>query len=561
MDITLIFSALLTLTAGIGIFLVACQMMSANLESASSNKLKNLFSKASKNNLIGVGIGTVGTAAIQSSGAITVMTIGMVNAGIISLTQAATIIYGANIGTTVTAQIVALGMFGGAGTITLAVIFSALAGVGAFISIFAKKELWKRLGGILTGFGMLFVGLEMMSGSMADFAAMDSVKLFLANITNPMVVVLVGVLLTAIIQSSSVMTSIALAMVVSGLVSIDQGIFLTMGSNIGSCVVALVAGLTSGQNAKRTALIHLFFNVTGVLIFLCVEALIWLLTGATYGSIFTQLFPHAPQTQLAMFHTFFNVVTVLVFLPLTPLLIRVVCKIVPESKDPVDPNAPHLYYIDQNMLKTPPVALQQTKAEILNMADIAMENFNRSLKIISTMNFKDVDKFNQMEVELNFLNVEIVDFVVHLAETSQLSRKDHVYLSTTFRSVRDLERIGDYAENIVEYAESLRSLQQTFSDDALEEIANLRNYINNLYVEVKNAYILEDTAALERANVIEEHIDEITKQMEDNHIVRLSKGVCSADVGAQYLSLSSNAERVADHLINVGKSIRSYYEL
>ncbi|MCR4964387.1 MAG: Na/Pi cotransporter family protein [Bacteroidales bacterium] len=561
MNIALVLSALLTLTAGIGIFLVACQMMSTNLESASSNKLKALFSKASKNNLIGVGIGTVGTAAIQSSGAITVMTIGLVNAGIITLTQAATIIYGANIGTTVTAQIVALGMFGGSSSLSMAIIFASLAGVGAFVSLFAKKEMWKKIGGILTGFGMLFVGLEMMSGSMSDFASMDSVKLFLARIQNPILVVLIGMLLTAIIQSSSVMTSIALAMVVSGLVSIDQGIFLTMGSNIGSCVVALVAGLTSGQNAKRTALIHLIFNTVGVVVFLILEGIISLLTGVTYGSVVAKIFPSAPQTQLAMFHTFFNVVTVLMFLPLTPLVVKTVCKIIPDSKEPKNPDAPHLYFIDQNMLMTPPVALQQTKAEIVNMADIAMENFNRSLQVVSTLDFKEERLFMRQEEELNFLNVEIVNFVVHLAETQQLSRKDHVYLSTTFRSVRDLERIGDYAENIVEYAVSLRAINQTFSEDALEEISNLREHINLLYEKVKKAYVDEDPKALDEANAIEDQIDNISKQMEDNHIARLGKGICSADVGAQYLSLTSNAERVADHLINVAKTINSYKDM
>jgi len=561
MNIALVLSALLTLTAGIGIFLVACQMMSTNLESASSNKLKTLFSKASKNNLIGVGIGTVGTAAIQSSGAITVMTIGLVNAGIITLTQAATIIYGANIGTTVTAQIVALGMFGGSSSLSMAIIFASLAGVGAFVSLFAKKEMWKKIGGILTGFGMLFVGLEMMSGSMSDFAAMDSVKLFLARIQNPILVVLIGMLLTAIIQSSSVMTSIALAMVVSGLVSIDQGIFLTMGSNIGSCVVALVAGLTSGQNAKRTALIHLIFNTVGVVVFLVLEGIISLLTGVTYGSIVAKIFPSAPQTQLAMFHTFFNVLTVAMFLPLTPLVVKIVCKIIPESKEVENPDAPHLHFIDPNMLMTPPVALQQTKAEIVNMAEIAMENFNRSLHVVSTLDFKEERLFLRQEEELNFLNVEIVDFVVHLAEAQQLSRKDHVYLSTTFRSVRDLERIGDYAENIVEYAVSLRTVNQTFSEEALKEISNLRDLINQLYEKVKKAYVDEDLEALKEANVIEDQIDSASKQMEDNHIDRLGKGVCSADVGAQYLSLTSNAERVADHLINVAKTINSYKDM
>jgi len=557
MGITAIISAILTLVAGIGIFLIACQMMSTNLESASSNKLKQLFSKASKSKLLGVGIGALGTAAIQSSGATTVMAIGFVNASIISLTQAATIIYGANIGTTITAQIVALGMFG-KNMISTSIIFSAFAGVGAFMSLFAKKDIWQKMGGILAGFGMLFVGLAMMSSSMEDFAALESVKLFLSRITNPLLVVLIGAILTAIIQSSSVMTSIALAMVVTGLISIDQGIFLTMGSNIGSCVVAIIAGLTSGQNARRTALIHLFFNISGVVVFLVLEGILWLATGGsvTYGSIFNHLFPGVPQTQLAMFHTFFNIVTVIIMLPLTNALVKLVCRFIPDNQTEVDPDAPHTYFIDDNLLKTPPVALQQTKLEIVNMASMAIENFNRSLDVICTLDFSEEAAFNVKENELNFLNKSIVNFVVNLSEMPQLSRRDRVYLSTTFRTVRDLERIGDYAENIVEYADSLRFVNHKFSQQAVEEITRLREQINELYTLSMKAYVDEDYEALDAANVIEEEIDDITKLMEDSHIQRMEQGICTADVGAQYLSLSSNAERVADHLINVAKSIR-----
>lgn len=561
MGITAIISAILTLTAGIGIFLIACTMMSSNLESASSNKLKQLFSKASKSKLLGVGIGALGTAAIQSSGATTVMAIGFVNASIISLTQAATIIYGANIGTTITAQIVALGMFG-KNMISTSIIFSAFAGVGAFLSLFAKKDIWQKMGGILAGFGMLFVGLSMMSASMENFAALDSVKLFLARITNPILVVLIGAILTAIIQSSSVMTSIALAMVVTGLINIDQGIFLTMGSNIGSCVVAIIAGITSGQNARRTALIHLFFNISGVVIFLLLEGVLWLASSGTitYGSIFNTLFPGVPQTQLAMFHTFFNIVTVVIMLPLTNALVKIVCRFIPDNSAEMDPDAPHNYFIDDNMLKTPPVALEQTKNEIVNMASIAIDNFNRSMDIICTLDMSGVEKFNIKENELNFLNKSIVNFVVKLSERQQMSRKDRIYLSTTFRTVRDLERIGDYAENIVEYASSLQLGQQKFSQQAIEEITSLRLRINELYELAMKAYIDEDFDALEAANVIEEDIDDVTKEMEDSHIKRMEQGICTADVGAQYLSLSSNAERVADHFINVAKSIRNLYQ-
>ncbi|MCQ2147592.1 MAG: Na/Pi cotransporter family protein [Bacteroidales bacterium] len=557
MGATAVISAILTLVAGIGIFLIACEMMSSNLESASSGKLKALFAKASGSKLLGVGIGALGTAAIQSSGEVTVMVIGFVNASIISLKQAATIIYGANIGTTITAQIVALGMFGGGG-ISTSIIFSAFAGVGAFTAMFAKKEMLKKLGGILTGFGMLFVGLEMMSGSMADFAALDAVKSFLAQINNPIILVLLGAVFTAIIQSSSVMTSIALAMVVTGLISLNQGIFLTMGSNIGSCVVAVIAGITSGKNAKRTALIHLFFNISGVVIFLLISYAIGLFTGnsVSFGSIFDKMFPGAPQTQLAMFHTIFNVCTVVIMLPLTTALVNIVCKFIPDEAVVADPNAPHLYYIDENMLKTPPVAVQQTKAEIVNMASIAIKNFNMSLDIICTQDFSKVDEFRKNEKELDFLNVSLIDFVVKLSDKQQLSQKDRVYLATTYRSIRDLERIGDYAENVVEYADTLKNVNMSFSLKALDEIKHLRVLINELYENTMVAYKYEDLTALELANSIEDKVDGICKMMEDNHIKRLAEGVCTPEVGAQYLSLSTNAERVADHLINVAKSIR-----
>lgn len=550
-----IISAILTLLAGIGIFLVACQMMSSNLESASSKKLKVMFKKASKSKLLGVGIGALGTAAIQSSGATTVMTIGFVNAGIISLTQAATIIYGANIGTTITAQIVALGMLG-SDFISTSIIFSAFAGLGAFMAFFAKKDNMKTIGGILTGFGMLFVGLELMSESMNIFAESEAVKMFLSGIESPILLVVIGAVFTAIIQSSSVMTSIALALVFTGLISLDQGIYITMGSNIGSCVVALMAGSTGSVNARRTAYIHLLFNCAGVLIFLIMGAVMQFMFGVGFGALFEKLFPGGPQTQLAMFHTIFNCATVCIMLPLTDILVSTVCRIAPDkSVKPAD-NQPCTYYIDNNLLSTPPIAVEQTKKEILNMARIANGNFNRSIKVISSLDFSDIDKFRSQEKELNFLNRTLVDYVVRLSERSGLNEHDHVFLSSTFRVVRDIERIGDYAENIVEYATSLSGTGEKFSDDALKEISYLNGLINTLYEKVDKAYHKEDTEALKEAEAIENEVDDFTKKMEEMHIKRLSDGLCSSSVGAQYLSLTSNAERIADHWLNVGKSIK-----
>ena len=555
MGTTAAITAILTLLAGIGIFLIACQMMSSNLESARSTRLKKLFSKAAKSKLLGVGIGTIGTAAIQSSGATSVMTIGFVNAGIITLSQAATIIYGANIGTTVTAQIVALGMFGGGNAISTTIIFSAFAGLGAFMLLFSKKSSAQTWGGILAGFGMLFVGLSLMSASMKDFAALDGVKTFLASIGNPILLVVLGAILTAIIQSSSVMTSIALTMVVTGLISLDQGIYLTMGSNIGSCAVAIIAGMTSGINAKRTALIHLLFNCSGVVVFLLI-ALVLSLSGTGFGFLFEAMFPGAPQTQLAMFHTIFNVLTVVLILPMNEALVKLVCRMIPEPKK-ADDEPLRLKFVDGNMLRTPPLAVAQTKKEIIWMSELAIMNFDRAIKIITTLDFGERQVFDKTEEEINYINRTLVDFVVQLSNRSGLNERDHLYLATTFRSIRDIERIGDYAENIVEYAEALSSAGLTFSEDALGEISSLHGLIHKLYRKAMEAYETEDLKVMDEANEIEEQIDDFTKLMEDNHIARLNAGVCTPAAGAQYLELSSNSERIADHLINVAKSIRS----
>lgn len=534
-------------------------MMSSNLESVSSNKLKQLFARTSKSKLVGVGIGTVATAAIQSSGATTVMVIGFVNAGIMSLMQAATVIYGANIGTTITGQITALGMF--ENSISTGVVFATFAGIGAFTMAFAKKDLVKKIGGILAGFGMLFVGLDMMSASMDTFASLDTVKNFLASISNPLLLVLIGTILTAIIQSSSVMTSIAITMVFTGLINLDQGIYLTMGSNIGSCVVAIIAGLTSSTNAKRTALLHLLFNVSGVVIFMLVAMMMREISKAvnptkiiTFGYLFGKMFPGVPQTQLAMFHTIFNVITVIIMLPLTNLSVKLVCKILPDKKKKDEQPAEHFYYIDEHMLSTPPIAVQQTKNEIVNMAEIALHNYDLACDVICTLDYSQIEKFRQNENELNFLNKEIARFVVKLSKL-EMNDADHNYLATTFHTITDLERVGDYAENIIEYADKLKESEQKFSDVAISEVRNLQSRINDLFQKVMKAYVNNDAASLDEANVIEDEIDDITEAMGANHIERLRAGDCTPDVGAQYLSLASNSERVADHFINVGKSI------
>ena len=562
MDIT---TAVLSLLAGIGVFLVACTLLSTNLESICSNRLRKLFAKASDKKLVGVGVGAVGTAAIQSSGATTVLVIGFVNAGILSLTLAAAIIYGANIGTTVTAQIVAFGLMGGS-SIELDVIFASLTGIGAFINAYAKNDRTKKIGGIIAGFGMLFVGLQLMEGAMSGLSEEPAVKDFLGGIENLLLLVVIGAALTALVQSSSVMTSIIIAMLVVSdpLINLEQAIYLTMGSNIGSCVVAIMAGFSSGLNAKRTALIHLLFNVIGVVIFLIIGFVMSAATNGdlTYSSIFSGLFS-ATATQLAMFHTVFNVVTVIIMLPLTGLLIKLVTTILPDKKDRAIPeddtgNGSHLFFLDENMLTTPAIAVLEVKNEILKMAELAMDNVKRASRIVCTLDMSEKKEFDDTENQIDYMNWAISHFLIKLS-ARPLSGKDVAYISTAFHSITDLERVGDYAENIVEYAEKLQSINESFSESAQEEIKTIVDTVENLYENIVDAYRNSSEESLEKAYDIEENVDDITDTMADHHIERLSAGTCKASVGAEFLSLTSDIERIADHFINVGRTIRDVH--
>ena len=276
----------------------------------------------------------------------------------------------------------------------------------------------------------------------------------------------------------------------------------------------------------------------------------------SYGSLFERLFPSAPQVQLAMFHTFFNTVTVAIMLPLTGMLVGLVTKMIPDKPLPKDTEF-SLRYVDDNMLRTPPVAVSQVKREILRMADIALGNVDRALEMAVQLDFTSENLFVRDERQLDFINRELFGFVVRLSGKSGLGEKDRTYLSGTYRSIRDLERIGDYAENIVEYATALAGSSQQFSDDAKYEISQLKALLHQLYAQAMDAYQHENYAALDAANVIEEEIDDYTKRMEEGHISRMEKGICTPSVGAQYLELSSNAERIADHMINIAKSIRT----
>lgn len=546
-----IFYAFLSLLGGIGVFLYGMKLMGDSLEMVAGNEIKRMFAKISNKKLIGVGIGTVTTAVVQSSAAIIVMSMGFVNSGLMSLTQAITISYGANIGTCVTALIVAVGV-GGFADVQLTVIFAALAGVGALMIMFTKKDKVKKIGGIITGLGMIFVGLSVMTSSMSIFSQSDKISAFLAKISNPALLLLFGILFTALIQSSSAVSGIVITMVASvpALLQFDQALYIILGSNIGTCITSLIAAIGTNTNAKRAAVINVFYKTVGVIIFGILS--IWV----PFGKMFSVF--KAPALQVAMFHLFFNVVATVIFFPFTNLMVKASEKIMPEKKKTVDENEPHLYFLEERLLRTPPVAVAQLKNEIENMAEIAKSNFDKCMDAVMVGKVSDViDEIAKNEKCLNFLNREITKYLVKLSQVD-LSEDDKLLISTSYHTVSDIERIGDYAENISEYAEKMEADKLTFSPKAISEIQTLKATITNLYDEVMKTYKEDTLDYIDKVNEYEESVDRQKEEMGEHHIERMNKGECTPEVGAIYLSLSSNAERVADHMTNIAYAVRSY---
>ena len=539
----------LHLLAGIGIFLTGCEMMSNNLEAVCSDKLRELLAKVSNNKIIGVLIGTLATIAINSSGATTVMTIGFVNAHIISLKQAATIIFGGEIGTTLTGQLVALGMMGNDG-IDMNFLFSSLAGLGVFITMFAKKDKIKLFGSVLTGLGLLFAGLDVMSSAMTGFAQSPALREMIARLDSSLLIIICGAILTAIIQSSTAITSISISMVAVGLINISQGIYLTLGANVGTCLTGMLAGMKSAEvNAKRTSLMQLIFNIGGVVLVYFIDLFMKIFTkgGLSFGILFERMFPGLPHTQLAMFHTIFNIASVVIVLPLTESLVALSERLIkdegPEQKKE------RFYFVNEDIISTPSIAVEQIKQEIVNMANIAIQNFNISMDMLKTLEFTRQDELNDNEAELNFLNKELVELVVALGQSKKLNKKDSRYLSSTYKTIADLERIGDYAQNLASYARELND--ERFNDVIVSELEITRRLIDQLYLLVIDAYKHDRRKISKQIKDLSDNIHAISNIMVKKYIKRLNENELSAVSSGEYLKICNDTKRISEHLVNL----------
>lgn len=527
--------------AGIGVFLYGMKMMGDGLENLAGENIKKMFGKLDKNIFASLGIGLATTTIVQSSSAVTVMTVGFVNSGFMSLLQATGIIFGANIGTTITAQLMAFG-YGGVTNINLTVFFAGFAGIGAFM-VMSKKDILRKLGSIFVGLGMLFVGLSVMGNSTKAFSSSPEIVSFISSFDSSVLLILAGVLITALLQSSSAFSGIIIAMTSANILTFNQGMFLIVGSNIGTCVTALLASIGTNVNAKRVSIIHLIFNLTGAILFVITNLFI------PYEKLLTNAFP-SPETRIAMLHTLFNIGTVIVLLPFSTLLVKFVTVILPEKKKKVEDFGKHFYFVDYNLLETPALAVALTEREIENMLRLAMINYRLSMDAIILSDTAMKESFYRTEAIIDFLNIEVTKFLSCLSRCD-LSDKDHDFISSAYHILSDAERIGDHAVNIMEFADNAEKTGITFSEDSREEMRKMLSEINTLHEYTLKLYKDKDLSYLPLALEHEDKIDELKAQMGMNHISRLSEGVCTPEAGAIYLNLASNCERIGDHLKNI----------
>ncbi len=541
--------SLIWLLAGVGIFIVGMNFMSGALEKTAGSGMKRLLGKICNNRLSGVGIGAGVTAIIQSSSATSVMVIGLVNAGVMTLMQATPVIMGANIGTTITGVLVALKN----DYFNMAMYLLAFAGV---MMGFAKKENVKIAGSLCSGLGLIFVGLNIMSSPDAFGNALVK-ELFtgiFAVIDFPLLLILVGVIFTALIQSSSAATGVVITMVGTGVLNLELALFIVLGANIGTCVTALLAAVGGHSNSKRVALIHFTFNTIGTVLF---AVLIWIFKDQAVA-LLTTLFPGEDAMSLQMrvsaFHVVFNVTTTLLLLPFVKQLVAF-SHIVIKDKEEMQ-TVRTLRFVDEHLLAAPSAAMVQAKREIDYMLSLAEENIRLSLHAICTGSDENGEKINENEDIIDFTNSAMTAFLIKLSAT-QISANDEATVGAYFHVLNDLERIGDHAQNFYELSREMKEKELDYSQTAKDEIASMCDTVIEMFAVAKDAFKNLNRTRLPELTAYENKVDDMKKALTANHFVRLSNNDCSVTHSPYYTSTVVGLERVADHLVNVGYSIKN----
>ncbi len=545
-----IIEIVMKILGGMGAFLIGMTSLSDNMTRLAHGKLRSMLNKTSKNRFAGVGIGAGVTMIAQSSALTTVMVVGLVNAGIMTLFQGTAIIMGANVGTTITAWLVSLNTFD---VTTFALCLTA---VGVFMGMFSKNEKVKSVGSALAGLGLIFVGLTFMSEAISfdEPEIYDAVSGVLQKISNPALLLLIGIALTALVQSSSAVTAIIITMVGQGLIIGGGGnaiYYIIIGSNIGTCVTALISSLGASTNAKRAALIHFMFNLFGAIIF-TVFLLCW---GGFGETVLEKMFPNYPEFQIAMFHTLFNVICTLIFLPFINLFVKLANLIVREKKQPVkeEPD-PIVGSIDERLLRSPSVALGQIYQIAGKMFSYAMDTLTAAVEAFVQKNEAAKEKITENNAELAKANKTMVEYLVKLSATSLVMEEEKT-VSNLHYVLNDIMRLGELADNVTKYTHHYVNDKLVFSSDFIEMTKEMYEKIKNLYVLSLATFLYKNQDGLAEVDKLEDEIDKQKKKIVAMHIQRLNEGKCQPENSSVFINLVGNLERAADHITFIAHSI------
>lgn len=539
MKITDVFSLL----GGLALFLYGMQMMSNGLEAAAGNRMKQILEKLTSNRFLGVVVGAGITAVIQSSSATTVMVVGFVNSGMMTLRQAVWIIMGANIGTTITGQLIAL---------DIGAIAPLFAFLGVALIVFIKKQKVHHYGLIVAGLGILFIGMEMMSGAMMPLRESEAFVSLMTKFTNPVLGILAGMIFTAIIQSSSASVGILQALAASGLIGLPNAVFVLFGQNIGTCITAVLASIGANRNAKRATIIHLLFNVIGTTIFTII-CIFFPLTA--FVESFT---PNNVAAQIANMHTLFNIVTTLLLIPCGTYLAKLATKILPDRPEEKN-DAMHLEYIPslemkrENQIGLSAIAMNGIQNELYRMMGMAKENIGCSFEAVLDGKTSRLPEVSEREEYIDFLNKEISKYISKIL-VNEHNPEDSKYISALFKVCGNLERIGDHAINICEYTKLMEEKKIHFSPKVLEEITSMKK------VSLEAMSVLENMQMgsgfdIHEIEKMEQKIDDMTEEYRNNQLARMQVGVCSDEACVLYSEMLTDFERIGDHILNIGQEM------
>ena len=535
------FGTILTMAGGLGLFLFGMELMSDSIEKVAGARLRRILEIFTTNRFMGMIVGIIFTGIIQSSSACTVMVVSFVNSGLMNLYQAAGVILGANIGTTITSQLVSFNLSKIAPLILL---------VGVVVMMFTKKEKVRKVAEVVVGFGILFVGLSTMSQAMANMKNEPQVVNLLMSLKNPFLATLMGFALTAIIQSSSVTVSIVLLLANQDLLPLPITLYIILGCNIGACATAMLASMTGKKDAKRAALIHLLFNIIGTVIiyialFVAGDQIVELIKSISADN----------GRFVANAHTLIKIAQVIMLFPFTGWLVKMTYLIVPGEDQKVGYRESYqLKYIGDKVVFNPATAVVEVIKELERMASLAEENLNRAMNALITLDEEDIEEVYEVEKNINFLNHAITDYLVKINQTP-LPIEDLNSLGALFHVVNDIERIGDHAENVADAARQRKEEGVSISKEAQKELGDMLEMVNKIIRYAVEMFAKSDESHMQEIVTLEDQVDEKERELQKKHVERLTKGECSPEAGMIFSDIVSGLERVADHATNIAFAI------